>query len=260
MEPFAPPHQPDPALQFQRDAYHELSHTLRSMLPPPIEDTEEGRARRDRVALGKVAAMAPANPVEADLAAYHVAAMAHVAHCVREAEQSGGDRKRVAQLEAQAIRMGREARGYISKFVLLQTARRKREATQAGCDSAAITEHCVFGLMTDALDSIAPAPAEAMAPQPAPVRRSGLPAPPVPSPPPRTAPAPEETAEPQPDLAAEAERYAIVYPHRARLIRSHGGVPDDCDFGPPEPELVPFIVTGTSPALLAVDGKAAVAT
>ena len=67
-----------------------------------------------------------------------------------------------------------------------------------------------------------------------------------------------EPDEPQPDLAAEAETYAVLYPRRAQLIRRLGGLPSDCNFGPPEPELVQAIVTSTSPALRALDALVAV--
>lgn len=54
-------------------------------------------------------------------------------------------------------------------------------------------------------------------------------------------------------LAAEAEEYAMNYPHVAMVIRSHGGLPDNPGFDPPLPELVQAIVTGTSPMLQALD-------
>jgi hypothetical protein len=56
-----------------------------------------------------------------------------------------------------------------------------------------------------------------------------------------------------PDLVAEADRYAVIYPQRAARIRSLGGLPQPCDFGPPPPELVDAIVTGTSPTLRALE-------
>ena len=59
-----------------------------------------------------------------------------------------------------------------------------------------------------------------------------------------------------PDLPAQAEKYAIIYPRRAQLIRRVGGLPARCDFGPPEHELVQAIVHGRSPALLALDADA----
>jgi hypothetical protein len=52
---------------------------------------------------------------------------------------------------------------------------------------------------------------------------------------------------------AEADRYAVIYPQRAARIRALGGLPQPCDFGPPPPELVDAIVTGTSPTLRALE-------
>ena len=67
---------------------------------------------------------------------------------------------------------------------------------------------------------------------------------------------PAHEAEPAIDFAAEAERYAILYPQRAELIRALGHVPDDARFGPPEPELVQAIINGTGPALRGLDRTA----
>jgi hypothetical protein len=52
---------------------------------------------------------------------------------------------------------------------------------------------------------------------------------------------------------------AIMYPRCARLIRTQGGLSDAIDFGPPDPELVPFIAHGTTPELLALDAELAAA-
>ena len=57
---------------------------------------------------------------------------------------------------------------------------------------------------------------------------------------------PMEEATPRPDPAAEAE---LIYPRRAELIRSLGGLPASCDFGPPSPELVHTIVVRHQPNL-----------
>ena len=69
-------------------------------------------------------------------------------------------------------------------------------------------------------------------------------------------PAPEPTPEPapaaEPELT-EAERYAIIYPRRAALIRRLGGLPEDCDFGPPDDALVQAVISSTSPKLRALD-------
>jgi hypothetical protein len=45
----------------------------------------------------------------------------------------------------------------------------------------------------------------------------------------------------------------LTYPERALCIRAHGGLPLQYDFGPPEPELVAALVSGTSPILRALD-------
>ena len=125
----------------------------------------------------------------------------------------------------------------------LQAAREKREADAAATDRAAWSEHCTIGLMTAALTDAPPTDA----PSP-----PAAPAEPPPAPPPSAPPVDEE---PQLDWAAEAELYAILYPRRARLIRSLGRLPDKPDFGPPPPELVHAVVTGTTPHLLALDAE-----
>ena len=38
-----------------------------------------------------------------------------------------------------------------------------------------------------------------------------------------------------------------IYPQRAARIRALGALPEKLDFGPPSPELVAAIVTGTGP-------------
>ena len=101
--------------------------------------------------------------------------------------------------------------------------------------------------MTDALAGSPDEPVPVLAPASSP----------APEPPPAKEPAADEA--PKRDLAAEAEMYAIMYPRRAKLIRAHGRLPDNIDFGPPDPELVPFIVHGKTPELLALDAELAAA-
>ena len=71
--------------------------------------------------------------------------------------------------------------------------------------------------------------------------------------------APAEADEPPRDLAAETDYYAVTYPHRAREIRHHGGLPPHCSFGPPDDDLLRAIATSTSPILRALDGMSAAA-
>ena len=53
----------------------------------------------------------------------------------------------------------------------------------------------------------------------------------------------------------EAEKYAVIYPDRAARIRARRGLPARLDFGPPEPEIVEALVTGTSPILRELDQR-----
>jgi hypothetical protein len=59
--------------------------------------------------------------------------------------------------------------------------------------------------------------------------------------------------DPSRNLAAEADRYATQYPHRARIIRLRGEVPPECDFPEPDDGLMYAIITGDSPVLRAFD-------
>jgi hypothetical protein len=228
----------DPTLRLPRDTYYALVHTLRAALAPPAAETSEEIARRDNAAIAQVAAMLPANADEASLAAGCVAARLYALDCIRQAREfNAADPSWSHKCAAQSVSMMREARQTRSLLLRLQTAREKREADSAATDRAAWSEYCAIGLMNDALAGTPPAvPAE----------------PPAPPPPEPESPA---AVAPQRDLAAEAELYAVLYPRRARLIRSLGGLPDNPGFGPPDPELVPFIVTGTTPALLSLDAE-----
>ena len=245
MDHHAAPAPADPTLRLTRDANYIAVHTLRGTLPAPEADTPEAIARRDHAAIVQVAAMLPANADEACLAAQCVAARLYGMDCIRQAREFAAAKDPVWERKCgaqglSALRESRQARALLAR---LQAAREKREKDPAATDRAAWSEHCSIGLMTDALGE-APAAVPAEPPRP-----------PTPEPPALAAAEPPADTEPKRDLAAEAEMYAIMYPRRAKLIRSLGGLPDNPDFGPPDPELVPFIVSGTTPALLAHDAE-----
>jgi hypothetical protein len=252
----------DPVLQLQRAVYDQIAHTLHAMLPPPVAGTPEdpesdpelALARRDRAAIAQAAALAPANADEAELAAHYVAIGAHASDCLRLAVQYAADTKIATKLNAQSAAMMRAAQAHRSLLLRVQAVRRKREANAATRDQDARTRDHVLRMMMDALGNPPPAPAEA---PPAPAEAQ------LPSPAPAVVPAAAapprrpvlrlvETGEP-PDLSAEADTYAMVHPRRARLIRKLGRLPSNWDFAAPKPELVHAIVTGKSPALLALD-------
>jgi hypothetical protein len=133
--------------------------------------------------------------------------------------------------------MMRQARAARALLMRVQAERRKLERDSAASGPAAWTEHCALGLMAEALGRASPAPIAAPPP-----------AEPEPEPP------PDDTFA----RLNEAEQYAIIYPRRAALIRSLGGLPARPDFGPPPPELEHAIVTGMSSHLRALDPVAAV--
>ncbi len=223
----------DLTLQLPRDTYYQIIHTLRGSLPPPITDTPEDLVRRDNATMAQVAALLPVTADEVNLAATYIAANAQAMECLRLARQYHGDPNSILKCTAHSANMMRQARAARTLLLRVQAERRKLEADPVALDRAAWTEHCIIGLRAQALGRAPPA---AMAEPP----------PPEPS-------SPDEEQVPQPDLVAEAEQYAIIYPRRAALIRSLGRLPDRPDFGPPPPELVHAIVTGNSPQLCALD-------
>ena len=231
MDPVAP--HLDLTLQLPRDMYYQLVHTLRGSLPPPVTDAPEDHVRRDNDIIAKVASLLPANADEANLAGLYLIASAQAHECLRIAREYPADATLARHFTAQSANMMRQVLGFRSLLLRVQAAREKREADAAALDKAAWTEHCAIGLMAEALGR----------PQPAP----------IPEPPP-----PPEAPQPGDDFAtlSEADQYAIMYPRRAALIRKHGGIPPNCTFGPPEPDLAHDIATGTSPILRALDSPA----
>jgi len=242
-------YQPDPAIQLQLDIHYCAVDTLRGNLPEPLDDTPEAWALRDRVALAKVTALFPANSAEADLAALHVAAIAYASHTLRRVPQYADDPKREAQLIAQAASFGREARGYANTLYRMQRVRQKREATEASRDGAAMAEHCTLGLMTDALERMPPGPPKRPAMPAAKAVAAAAPAPAAEKVRYRDySEWPEE--EKQADrLRANADHWAILNTVQAKRIRQHGGLPPDCDFEPPAPEVLHAIINGDTSTL-----------
>jgi hypothetical protein len=198
----------------------DILHTLTGSLPPPATDTPEDRAARDEAAIAAAIALHPADAFEAMLATQIITANAHAMDCLREAAQPGQDADAVRRCRAQAAAMMRLMQSGLRTLKRDQTAREKAEAEM----QPAAMERAGYWFR----DVSVPARDEAP-PQPAPI---------------------------EPDIAAEAELYAVIYPRRAALIRGLGGLPAKLDFGPPEPELVAAIVAGTGPNLRALDAQA----
>ena len=206
-------------------------HTLVSALPPPVPDTPEDRTARDEDALAAVAALHPADAFEARLAARIVAADSHAMDCLRLAIQPGMDPLDVRRCRSQANSMMRQSQSALHALQRRQAAREKAEAAL----NPAAMERAGYWFR----DVSVPAPDEGQEPA---LGEGRGPVPTEPNPP--------------ADIAAEADQYAVIYPDRAARIRANRGLPQKLDFGPPSPELVHAIVTGTSPILRALDTPA----
>jgi hypothetical protein len=251
------PHQPDFDMQLERDIYYVVVQALREGLPPPVEDTPEGWLRRDRTAIATVASLVPVSSAEARLAAHHVAAVAHSDEALRQVVLQAADPKRLAQARAWSASMGREARGFLGSLLRLQAARQKREAHDASRESAAWSERSTLGLMTQAMEIMPPASVPVAAPPAAASPPLVQPVPPPPAaelPPSRYLPPQDysewsEEEKRQDRLSARASRYAILNTKDVQLIRKLGRLPDNCDFEPPDPELLHEIIHGNHPNL-----------
>ena len=72
--------------QLPAQVYYHLIHTLCLSLPPPLTDSPEDLARRNHAAIARIAALAPANAAEAEVAALYVAASEQWKECLRLAQ------------------------------------------------------------------------------------------------------------------------------------------------------------------------------
>src|SRR4051794_30854022 len=97
-------------LQLPRDVYYQLIHTLCAALPP-VSDSPEDIALRDRAAVAQVASLLPANADEASIAAQFVAAHAQALECLRLARAYPADHAMALKCSAQSASMMRQARG-----------------------------------------------------------------------------------------------------------------------------------------------------
>ena len=162
-------------------------------------------------AIAAVAALHPADAFEARLAARIVAMDAHAADGLRLAGLAAADPMEQRRCRAQAASMARQSDAALRALLRIQATREKQLETM----QPAAMERAGYWFR-DVSVPAAPHP-PALEPEPA-----------------------------QDDVAAEAERYAVIYPERAARIRAAGGLPDRLDFGPPEPEIVAALLRGTT--------------
>ena len=222
METHPAPNPTNPADALSTATYYQITHELRRALPPPITDSPEDAARRDLAAIARVAALLPATPEEADIAAQYVAASAQALDALRLARAFPASPELVLKCTAQSASMMRQARSWRALLARIQAAREQRDTATdtAARDTAAQTQRHALALMANALADAPPAP-----------------------------PPPEKS---RPTPLAEAERYALQHRKRATLIRSLGRLPDKLNLGALAPEVVHAIATGTTAILQAL--------
>ena len=258
--------QPDRPIDLPAPEYYHRVHTLIRGLPPPVAGTPEALAARNQAAIERVAALLPIGANEAELATQCVATRAQAEDVMRLLRKHDGDIKVVIQLNAQYVSMTRTSLSAYGHLLRAQALRHKREASNEARDADEWARHVAqrqmqqvldagpvpAALAPDALAPDAPAPAPAAAPPPVP---AATPVQPTREPlvikltPPRSG---KGGTEPR-DLLAEAEHYAIIHPLRVINMRCCGGLPPDCDYGPPDHDLLHAIVTGNTPILRAYD-------
>jgi hypothetical protein len=230
--------------QLPADAYWHLIRFLHLILPPPPTDSPEDLLRRDHAAMARIAAFAPGDSTEADVAAEYVAASEQWKDCLRLVREPGITREWAMKCRAQALCMMRQADRSLRLLRQLQAERRREQADKNACQRRDWTEHCATAAMAEALQDFHPDSSSSSAGETAPLS----PADPNPAPAEQPSEAPAETGP-----IAEAELYAALYPERAALIRRLGRLPADATFGPPDDDIIQALVTASTPALAALD-------
>jgi hypothetical protein len=81
METFSPPH---PAIDLSTPLYYQLVYTLTDLLPPPLDDTQEGLRARNHAA---IAALLPVNANEIGLAPSFACSVAQCIAARAQAEE-----------------------------------------------------------------------------------------------------------------------------------------------------------------------------
>ncbi|HBK08958.1 MAG TPA: hypothetical protein DDZ81_24395 [Acetobacteraceae bacterium] len=145
------PHQSNPPIDLPAQAYRHLIHTLIALLPPPLVDTQEAILARNHAAIARIAALAPVNANEAELAAQCIATRAQAEDVMRLIRLHAGDITLVMKLNAQYAAMVRTSLAAHGHLLREQQQRRKREGTQTAADADEWTRHIAANTMLHAL-------------------------------------------------------------------------------------------------------------
>ncbi|HBK04305.1 MAG TPA: hypothetical protein DDZ81_00390 [Acetobacteraceae bacterium] len=157
------PQPSNPPIDLPAQAYRHLIHTLIALLPPPIEDTPEATLARNHAAIARIAALAPVNANEAELAAQCIAARAQAEDVLRLIRLHANDINLVIKLNAQYSAMVRASLAVHNRLLREQQQRRKRETTHSAADQDEWTRDIAAQAMLSAI------PLEPTVPQAPPV-------------------------------------------------------------------------------------------
>ncbi len=205
------------------------------MLPEPCPYSPEAVTRNENAAIAAIVELVPANAPEARFAADYVLCSEIARACLRDYRNGALHDKARAEAFKRADSMMRQARGHIASLLRLQGVRTRRDANPRTARTADHMQDHALHHLSIAFGRDIPAPA------------------PPPLEPEVEPPQPERNEAP---ILTEGERYAAIYPKRARLIRENGGMPDlpfPHGFGPPPSSVIEELLTSQSPRILAVD-------
>jgi hypothetical protein len=140
-----------PPTDLPAQACRHLMHTIIALLPPPREDTTEATLTRNHAAIARIAALAPVNADEAELAAQCVAARAQAEDLLRLIRLHVSDINIVIKLNAKYAAMVRASLSAHNRLLRRQQQRRKRETTHSAADQDEWTRHIAAQAMIGVL-------------------------------------------------------------------------------------------------------------
>ena len=122
---------PRSAIDLMPTLYYQLVYTLMDLLPPPLDDTQAALRARNLTAVVQVAALAPVNADEADIAAHCIASRAQAEEMLRLVRKHDHDAALVAKLNAQYASMMRLWLSVHARLRRVQAERRTRDGNAA---------------------------------------------------------------------------------------------------------------------------------
>jgi hypothetical protein len=138
MEASSPLH---PAIDLATHLYYQLVYTLTDLLPPPLDDTQEGLRARNHAAIAQVAALLTVNANQIDLAAQCIAARARAKQMLRLLRQHAAAIVLVMRLNAPYGSMVRTSLAVFARLLRVQALRQKRQAIDGAANQDARAQH-----------------------------------------------------------------------------------------------------------------------